>query len=101
MGNSDSPLSYVPSTYPRRSKNRGIGTRPSCPPGKTDIDGLCYDPCDSGYERQSLGLCSQICPAGLHDFGTGCTRQSYTRGAGVAPFKLYFKERKVPFGVKQ
>ena len=74
-----------------------------CPPGKVtraDSAGLCYDACPSGYRDPTAGLCAQVCPPGSHDFGGGCTRESYTRGAGVLPFQVYLKKRKVPYGKK-
>lgn len=67
------------------SKGRGVGKIPSCSPGKDNIAGLCYDKCPKGYSMQSLGLCSQDCPAGANDFGVGCTREAYNRGVGTIP----------------
>ena len=49
---------------------------------------LCYGGVPSGYTRKNLGTLDQNCPAGTTDFGVGCTRESYSRGIGVAKFKL-------------
>ena len=59
----------------------------------TNIDGLCYDKVPPGYSRKTLGLLDQDCPAGSTDFGVGCTRQSYSRGAGLIPLGIRVKDR--------
>lgn len=61
---------------------------------ETNISGLCYGKIPPGYSRKTLGLLDQDCPGGSQDFGVGCTRQSYSRGAGVIPLGIRVKERK-------
>jgi hypothetical protein len=86
----------------RDSYNRGIGEPMKCKPGELEKSkGLCYDACPTGYQDQSLGLCSQACPPESTDMGVGCIRNSYNRGAGTLPFRVYVKERKVPYGTKK
>jgi hypothetical protein len=68
------------------SYTRSAGTVPKCSAGKTeDSAGLCYDAAPAGFEKQSLGLVSQVCPPGSTDFGVGCLRESYAR-EGKFPF---------------
>jgi hypothetical protein len=50
------------------------------------------------------GTCRQQCPAGsrptnLADNSASltCLREKYDRGAGVIPFQIKFKERKIAF----
>jgi hypothetical protein len=61
---------------------------------ETEIAGLCYNDIPAGYSRKTLGLLDQDCPAGSQDFGVGCTRQAYNRGAGLIPLGIKFKDRK-------
>ena len=77
------------------SQGRGVGTPMHCKDGETGIAGLCYDPCASGSTMQSLGLCSQNCPAGTTDFGVGCTRESYNRGVGTPAIRMHLKSRRI------
>ena len=60
---------------------------------ETDIAGLCYNEIPKGYSRKTLGLLDQDCPPGSQDFGVGCIRQAYNRGAGVLPLGIKFKDR--------
>jgi hypothetical protein len=75
------------------SEGRGAGFPMKCARGETEISGLCYNTCPSGSVMQSLGLCSQSCPAGSTDFGVGCTRESYSRGAGRPKILIKVKSR--------
>ena len=61
---------------------------------ETDIAGLCYSEVPKGYSRKVLGTLDQDCPPGSQDFGVGCTRQAYNRGAGLIPLGIKFKDRK-------
>ena len=61
---------------------------------ETEVAGLCYSDIPIGYSRKTLGLLDQDCPPGSQDFGVGCTRQAYNRGAGLIPLGIKFKERK-------
>jgi len=60
---------------------------------ETNIAGLCYGKIPPGYSRKTLGLLDQDCPAGSQDFGVGCTRQAYSRGAGLIPLGIRVKDR--------
>lgn len=75
------------------SEGRGAGTPMKCASGEKEIAGLCYNNCPSGSVMQSLGLCSQTCPSGSNDFGVGCTRESYNRGAGRPKITIKIKKR--------
>ena len=75
------------------SEGRGAGTPMKCASGEKEIAGLCYNNCPSGSVMQSLGLCSQTCPSGTNDFGVGCTRESYNRGAGRPKITIKIKKR--------
>jgi hypothetical protein len=75
------------------SEGRGAGYPMKCAAGETEIAGLCYNPCAEGSTMQSLGLCSQNCPSGTTDFGVGCTRESYSRGAGRPKITIKIKRR--------
>lgn len=74
---------------PRGSKcpKKADGTR------ETEIGGLCYSEIPKGYSRKALGTLDQDCPAGSTDFGVGCTRESYGRGAGLIPLGIRVKDR--------
>jgi hypothetical protein len=79
-------MPYLCRTVGDVSYTRTAGTLPSCAAGKTeDSAGLCYDAAPPGYQKQSLGLISQVCPPGSADYGVGCTRESYSRD-GKFPF---------------
>lgn len=60
---------------------------------ETNIAGLCYGKVPPGYSRKLLGTLDQDCPPGSTDFGVGCTRQAYNRGAGLIPLGIRFKDR--------
>ena len=60
---------------------------------ETNISGLCYSKVPTGYTRKVLGTLDQDCPPGSTDFGVGCTRQAYSRGAGLIPLGIRFKDR--------
>jgi hypothetical protein len=77
------------------SEPRGAGSPMKCAAGEKEIAGLCYNNCPSGSVMQSLGLCSQSCPAGANDFGVGCTRESYNRGAGRPKITIKIKSRAI------
>jgi hypothetical protein len=70
----------------------------TCGEGQTKKGALCYDKCKDGYKEKTLGLCAQKCPDDSTDFGVGCTRKSYSRGAGIVPLGMYLKHRRVPYG---
>lgn len=66
-----------------------------CPPGKTNIGGLCYSSdVPPGYTRKVVGTLDQSCPAGSRDIGVACQRETYNRGAGKVPLHVYIKPRK-------
>jgi hypothetical protein len=77
------------------SEPRGAGSPMKCAAGEKEIAGLCYNECPSGSVMQSLGLCSQSCPAGANDFGVGCTREAYNRGAGRPKITIKIKSRAI------
>lgn len=79
------------------SYERGIGDLPICGAGATYKDGLCYY-LTPGFQIQSAGLESDPCPPGSFDFGAGCTRESYTRGAGHLAFDMHMKKRNNYYG---
>jgi hypothetical protein len=60
---------------------------------ETNIAGLCYGDIPKGYSRKVVGTLDQDCPPGSADFGVGCTRQAYNRGAGLIPLGIRFKDR--------
>ena len=60
---------------------------------ETNIAGLCYGDIPKGYSRKVVGTLDQDCPPGSTDFGVGCTRQAYNRGAGLIPLGIRFKDR--------
>lgn len=43
---------------------------------------LFYPKCGPGFQSAGANICSPICPNGLKDTGTGCTKGSYGRGVG-------------------
>ena len=43
---------------------------------------LFYPRCRPGFQSAGANICSPICPNGLQDTGTGCTKGSYGRGVG-------------------
>lgn len=46
----------------------------SCPPGKELYEGLCYDPCRTGYEREG-GSCVAVCPEGFPETESYCLKE--------------------------
>ena len=80
------------------SYERGFGDMPGCAPGQTAFEGLCYN-LTPGFVIQSAGLESDSCPAGSFDFGVGCTRESYNRGAGTIAFDMHMKKRNNYYGL--
>jgi hypothetical protein len=81
----------------------------SCAAGREQRGALCYDSCsvhNSGeitYERRNdnIEFCSTVCPPGTTQIGIGgCQKDSYTRPAGTIPFRMYVKERLVPYSTK-
>jgi hypothetical protein len=81
------------------SYERGFGDMPKCGPGTTEFEGLCYY-VTPGYTVTSAGLESDPCPPGSFDFGVGCTRESYNRGAGHIAFDMHMKTRDNYYGHK-
>ena len=67
-----------------------------CPSGKKDIAGLCYvDDANmpTGYTRKVIGTLDQSGPSGSTDIGVSCQRETYNRGVGTIPLRVYLKER--------
>lgn len=56
----------------------------NCPKSQEKQAGLCYTPCEEGYTGVGP-LCWRNCPSDFTDTGTGCTKPTYTRGAGTIP----------------
>jgi hypothetical protein len=76
---------------------RDAGSPLKCPAGKTeDSAGLCYDTAPDGYEKQTLGLLSQKCPAGATDMGVGCVRESSSRAGALALITEVRKMKRPP-----
>ncbi len=48
----------------------------TCDSGKTNIAGLCYDNCTTGFSREDIGFCSEKCPVGYTDTGLFCQKPS-------------------------
>lgn len=84
-----------------------------CPPGMVKQAGwneTCYDPTQwpQGYQMQSAGLISQICPRVIdssparqqkefndfEDIGVSCQRARYNRGVGTPAISMYIKKRR-------
>jgi len=84
-----------------------------CPPGMEKMAGwneTCYDKSTwpPGYQMQSAGLISQICPRVLdssparqkqefndfEDIGVSCQRARYNRGVGTPAISMYIKKKK-------
>lgn len=84
-----------------------------CPPGMVKQAGwneTCYDPSQwpQGYQMQSAGLISQICPRVIdssparqmrdfndfEDIGVSCQRARYHRGEGTPAISMYIKKKK-------
>ena len=82
-----------PAKCPKRAPPAGITVTPGQEERDTDIAGLCYSSIPKGYSRKLLGTLDQDCPAGSTDFGVGCTRQAYSRGAGLIPLGIRVKDR--------
>jgi len=81
------------------SYGRGVGSPMKCGAGQTeDSLGLCYNAPPEGFEKTTLGLMADKCPEGTTDFGVGCTRQSYNRGAGKVGLSIYLKPRESYYG---
>lgn len=63
---------------------------------KKEIAGLCYTSdadMPKGYTRKVIGTLDQTCPSGSVDIGLGCQRETYNRGVGKIPLRVYIKER--------
>lgn len=58
-----------------------MGAGASCPAGKVNEGGLCYEPCPAGYYGIAE-TCWSSCPSGWHDSGAFCNKPHYYRGAG-------------------
>ena len=95
------PLTIQTHTYPRE-----IGDKIGCPSNKQEVNGMCYDKCSPGYSMGpgSQGICWQQCPAGSNptnlidnSASATCLREKYDRGAGVIPFQVKYKDRKIGF----
>lgn len=84
-----------------------------CPPGMMKQAGwneTCYDPSQwpQGYQMQSAGLISQICPRVIdssparqmqefndfEDIGVSCQRARYNRGVGTPAISMYIKKKR-------
>jgi hypothetical protein len=84
-----------------------------CPPGMEKMAGwneTCYDKSQwpPGYQMQSAGLISQICPRvsdssparqqkefnDFEDIGVSCQRGRYNRGVGTPAISMYIKKRR-------
>ena len=84
-----------------------------CPPGMEKMAGwneTCYDKSQwpPGYQMQSAGLISQICPRVIdssparqqkefndfEDIGVSCQRARYNRGVGTPAISMYIKKRR-------
>jgi hypothetical protein len=52
-----------------------------CPPGKENINGLCYDKCPAGLVRDAadIAVCREQCPAGWTDSGLFCNKPAVER----------------------
>jgi hypothetical protein len=79
---------------PKKAPPAGVNPTPGAEERDTEIAGLCYSAIPSGYSRKLLGTLDQDCPAGSSDFGVGCTREAYNRGAGLIPLGIRVKDRK-------
>jgi hypothetical protein len=91
------------------SYGRGAGTELKCAPGREQRAAMCYDSCSVhntgqvSYERRNdnIEFCSTVCPPGTTNIGIGgCQKDSYSRPAGTIPFRIYVKERLVPYSKK-
>ena len=63
---------------------------------KKEIAGLCYTSdadMPKGYTRKVIGTLDQTCPPGSTDIGVSCQRETYNRGVGKIPLRVYIKER--------
>lgn len=60
-------------------------TTKSCPAGEEFYSptGLCYPKCKPDFHAVGSNICSPDCPPGYGEAGISCTRDNYTRGAGV------------------
>jgi len=85
------------------------GVPMSCAPGREQRAAMCYDSCSVhntgqvSYERRNdnIEFCSTVCPPGTTNIGIGgCQKDSYSRPAGTIPFRIYVKERLVPYSKK-
>ena len=76
-----------------RTKKEGVAAGAVEWDEETNIAGLCYGKIPPGYSRKVIGTLDQDCPPGSQDFGVGCSRQSYSRGAGLIPLGIRVKDR--------
>lgn len=66
----------------KESYTRGVGEAPTGCGSKRYEDGLCYQPCKTGYSGVAH-LCWEHCPSGYRDDGAFCAKPApYGRGAG-------------------
>lgn len=80
--------------------SRGVGTLPgTCASGQELNGGLCYPECDAGYHAVGCCICSQDCPSGFADTGTGCTKPTYSRAIGTIPSTCPTGTQKDPTGL--
>jgi hypothetical protein len=93
--------------------------RLQCGPNEEKNGLLCYPKCKAGYHNVGCCTCSIDCPPGFNDYGIGCSKPSYDRGAGrsditvktkdtygrgageLAKFDMYKRKRNVPFSTKK
>ncbi len=68
--------------YSTVGANPSLSIPKSCPPGKTEYAGLCYN-APSGWHVTAPGFIGRKCPSGWRDDGTACWKDMHTYGRGV------------------